>query len=206
MLAKKISDISPADLNYSFLCNSGSEANELALRLARTYTGSDEIIVLDCAYHGNTNYLTDISPYKFDGPGGNKGSPHAHKVSTPDIYRGSHRGSDGGERYAEEIKKCIQDDLGGKDVAAFICETLPGVGGQIVLPDNYLKHAFKYVRDAGGLVHRTALMQATKLSKMEMDSVLSTFEERGTVNITSLEAERPQGGGRPKVTIAWIGV
>ncbi len=67
------------------------------------------------------------------------------------------------------------------------------------------KKVERTLKDAGGALDRTALMQATKLSKMEMDGVLSTLEERGTVNITSLEAERPQGGGRPKNTIAWIG-
>lgn len=189
--AEQLCSTMPEGLEVCFFVNSGSEANELALRLARTYTGGDEIIVLDCAYHGNTNYLTDISPYKFDGPGGNKGSPHAHKVSTPDIYRGSHRGPDAGERYAEEIENCIKD-LEGKDVAAFICETFPGVGGQIVLPDNYLKHAFNYVRDAGGV----CIADEVQVGLGRLGSYFWGFEQQGVVpDIVVLG--KPIGNGHP---------
>ncbi len=60
----------PAPLKVCYFLNSASEANELALRLARAHTHRQDIIVLEHAYHGNTTTLIDISPYKFDGPGG----------------------------------------------------------------------------------------------------------------------------------------
>src|SRR5262249_12846679 len=60
----------PAPLSVVYLVCSGSEANELALRLARAYTRHNRFVVMDTAYHGNTNTLIDISPYKFNGPGG----------------------------------------------------------------------------------------------------------------------------------------
>lgn len=81
-------------------------ANDLALRLARTYTVSDETIVLAAAYHGHTSSLIEISPYKYEGAGGFKDGPRpfVHKADAPDPYRGRHRGADAGLRYAEQIK------------------------------------------------------------------------------------------------------
>ncbi len=81
----------PDSLEVCFFVCSGSEANELALRLARTYTGAEDMIVLDGAYHGNTAALIDISPYKHDGPGGKGAPPHIHTAVMPDPYRGPHK-------------------------------------------------------------------------------------------------------------------
>ncbi len=150
--AKMLTDKFPDKLNVCFFVNSGSEANELALRLAKTYTGNEDVIVLDCAYHGNTNFLIDISPYKFDGPGGQGAKPFVHKTLTPDVYRGKYRGDDAGIKYAQDVRDIIiKLSQEGRAPAAFICESLPGVGGQIVLPKNYFKNAFKYVREANGV-------------------------------------------------------
>ncbi len=137
----------PKPLEVCFFVNSGSEANELAIRLARAYTQRDDVIVLDCAYHGNTNLLIDISPYKFDGPGGAGRRDFVHPVKTPDVFRGEFRAGDTGKLYAEEIANVVKNNK----IAAFICESLPGVGGQIVLPKGYFVHAFAHVRDAGGV-------------------------------------------------------
>jgi 4-aminobutyrate aminotransferase-like enzyme len=137
----------PKPLEVLFFVNSGSEANELAIRLARTYTQRDDIIVLDCGYHGNTNLLIDISPYKFSGPGGAGRKDFVHPVKTPDVFRGEFRGENAGELYAEEIAEVTKNNK----IAVFICESLSGVGGQIVLPEGYFEHAFAHVRDAGGL-------------------------------------------------------
>ncbi len=116
----------------------------MAIRLARTYTDRDDIIVLDCAYHGNTNYLIDISPYKFDGKGGRGKKSYVHTIPTPDVYRGPHGD---GPAYAEYIRPITDNH----SVAAFIFESMPGVGGQIIFPDNYLKPAFELVRKNGGV-------------------------------------------------------
>src|SRR6185295_8091961 len=78
----------PDPLRVVLLVNSGSEANELALRMARAYTRRNDVIVVDCAYHGNTSAMIDISPYKFNGPGGHGRRAWVHKVTLPDIYRG----------------------------------------------------------------------------------------------------------------------
>ena len=152
--AGRLSDKLPEPLEVCFFVNSGSEANELALRLARNFTQQKDIIVVDSAYHGNTTAVIEISPYKFDGPGGSGAEPYIHKVETPDIYRGRYRASDpqAGKKYAEQIKVVLdQIQTQGKNVAAFICEPLMGVAGQLVLPDGYLKEAFQHVRAAGGI-------------------------------------------------------
>ena len=74
-----------------FLVNSASEANELALRLARAYTGRRDMIVLEAAYHGNTTGLIDLSPYKHAGPGGAGAPDWVHAVPIPDVYRGAYK-------------------------------------------------------------------------------------------------------------------
>ena len=112
----------PDPLSVVFLVNSGSEANELALRMARAYTRRNDVIVVDCAYHGNTSAMIDISPYKFDGPGGSGCPAWVHKVPMPDSYRGPHRGEDAGILYAEAVSNAAQDAEENGGVAAFFCE------------------------------------------------------------------------------------
>ena len=86
--ARRLADTLPDPLSVVFLTNSGSEANDLALRLARAHTGGRDMLVLDHAYHGNLTSLVDLSPYKFDGPGGGGCPPTTHVVPIPDAYRG----------------------------------------------------------------------------------------------------------------------
>jgi len=76
--AERLTALLPGPLKVCFIVNSGSEANELALRLAKTHTRCEDVIVLDHAYHGHTNTLIDISPYKFNGPGGSGKKPWVH--------------------------------------------------------------------------------------------------------------------------------
>ena len=152
--ARKLCSTLPEPLKVCFFLNSGSEANELALRLAKTHTGRNDIIVIDGAYHGNTEQLVDISPYKHDGPGGKGTPPYVHKVPMADAFRGQYRSTDpkAGLKYAEHIGEIIrQATTNHKEVAAFICEPLMSCGGQIVFPPGYLKEAFRHVRQAGGV-------------------------------------------------------
>jgi 4-aminobutyrate aminotransferase-like enzyme/Ser/Thr protein kinase RdoA (MazF antagonist) len=152
--AERLTATLPDSLSVVFMTASGSEANELALRLARTYTGNYDIIAMTSGYHGHTTSMIDISQYKFGGPGG-KGAPEwVHLVPVADGYRGEFKYSDAeaGEKYASSVRQTIADAQNkGRAIAAFICETFPSVGGQIVLPKNYLQHAYAHVRAAGGL-------------------------------------------------------
>jgi 4-aminobutyrate aminotransferase-like enzyme len=142
----------PEELSVVYLVNSGSEANELALRMARTLTGQKDMIAIEVGYHGNTSGCIDVSSYKFDGKGGSGCPEHTHIVPLPDSYRGLYRGADTGVQYAGHIQE--QVDLirsAGKNVAGFIFESILSCGGQVELPDQYLKLAFRSVHNAGGL-------------------------------------------------------
>lgn len=152
--AQRLCDLLPEPLSVCYFVNSGSEANELALRLARTHTRNTDFIVIDHAYHGNTNDIIEISPYKFDGPGGTGAPPHVHKVMIPDVFRGPYKSNDlnAGEKYALDVQRVIDElKLKNKKPAAFIHESLMSVAGQIVLPKNYLKKAYRYAREAGAV-------------------------------------------------------
>jgi 4-aminobutyrate aminotransferase-like enzyme len=152
--AERLIALLPSPLRVCFFVNSGSEANELALRLARTHTGREDIIVLEHAYHGHTSTLIDISPYKFNGPGGKGQKPWVHVAPIPDDYRGIHRRGESelGRKYAAPITEILQKlKKEGRGAAAFIAETLPSVAGQIVFPPGYLKEVYKHVRAAGAV-------------------------------------------------------
>jgi 4-aminobutyrate aminotransferase-like enzyme len=141
----------PDPLSVCFFVNSGSEANELALRLATAFSGGGEFLVIDHAYHGHTSALIDLSPYKFNGPGGRGQAKHVSVASMPDGFRGAVRGFDAGAGafYAESIAGNIDaiNARGGR-LAAFIAEGIMGCGGQMPLPDEYLKRAYTLVRQA----------------------------------------------------------
>ncbi len=144
----------PAPLRVCYLVNSGSEANDLALRLARHYTGRRDMVVLGGAYHGNLSSLIEISPYKFEAKGGPGRPPHTQVAEMPDLFRGRFRLGDpeAGRKYADEVGACLDRIKGeGRLAAGFIAESLLSCGGQIVLPDGYLKDVYRRIRAAGGV-------------------------------------------------------
>jgi 4-aminobutyrate aminotransferase-like enzyme len=152
--AQRLAAKLPEPLRVFFFVNSGSEANELALRLARTHTRREDVVVLDHAYHGHTTTLVDVSPYKFLGPGGSGRRPWVHVAPLPDDYRGAHRRDDpeAGAKYAAHVAEILgrlREE--GRGPAAFLTETLPSVAGQIVFPPGYLAAAYRHVRGAGGV-------------------------------------------------------
>jgi 4-aminobutyrate aminotransferase-like enzyme len=152
--AERLTRVLPEPLRVCFFVNSGSEANELALRLARTHTGREDVVVLEHAYHGHTTTLTDSSPYKFDGPGGRGRKPWVHVAPIADDYRGPYRRDDpeAGPKYAQHVASILEAVRAeGRSAAAYIAETLPSVAGQIVFPPNYLAESYKHVRAAGGV-------------------------------------------------------
>ncbi|HHZ99289.1 MAG TPA: aminotransferase class III-fold pyridoxal phosphate-dependent enzyme, partial [Candidatus Marinimicrobia bacterium] len=81
----------PDPLSICFFVNSGSEANDLALRLAQAYTSGKNVITVEGGYHGHLISLIDVSPYKFDGPGGEGLADHVEMVTMPDGYRGKYK-------------------------------------------------------------------------------------------------------------------
>ena len=195
LYAQKLSDKMPEPLRVCYIVNSGSEANDLALRMAWTYTQRKDVAVIDGAYHGNLSSLIDISPYKFDGKGG-KGAPtHVHKVSTPDGYRGKYKYQDplSGKKYADQIKDVINKiKRNGKRLSAFICEPLMSCAGQIVFPKDYLKYVYKYVKGEGGL----CIADEVQIGFGRMGSHFWGFETQGVIpDIVTLG--KPIGNGFP---------
>jgi 4-aminobutyrate aminotransferase-like enzyme len=144
----------PEPLRVCYFVNSGSEANELALRLARTHTRATDLIVLEAAYHGNTTTLIDISPYKANGPGGQGCPPWVHVAPLADVYRGQHKSADpqAGTKYAQALGDFIgQLAADRKPLCGYIAESCPSVGGQLLFPHGYLAAVYAQVRAAGGV-------------------------------------------------------
>jgi len=199
LYAERLCATLPASLSVCFFVCSGSEANELALRLARTYTGQKDMIIVDAGYHGNTTTLVEISPYKFDGPGGTGTPAYVHKVPMPDVYRGQYKRTDldAGEKYARYVEEAVQLIQGRQSkVAAFLCESLMGCGGQIVLPENYLKEAYHYVRNAGGV----CIADEVQVGFGRAGTHIWGFETQGVVpDIVTMG--KPMGNGHPLAAV-----
>ncbi|HML17713.1 MAG TPA: aminotransferase class III-fold pyridoxal phosphate-dependent enzyme [Bryobacteraceae bacterium] len=141
--AARLTALMPDPLRVCYFLNSASEANELALRLARAHVGREDVIVLEHAYHGHTNTLIDISPYKFDGPGGRGRKRWVRVAPLPDPLRRDDPSA--GLEYARAAGSLIDGPI------TFIAESLPSVGGQVVFPPGYLAEIYAQVRASGGV-------------------------------------------------------
>ena len=147
-LTKKL----PEGLDRCFFTNSGSESNDLALRIARHHANSKETIVLEGGYHGHSISLIEVSPYKHNGPGGQGPPEYVHTVPIPDPFRGIYRGPSSGPEYASEVKKILgQLNAEHKNISAIIVESIMGCGGQLIPPEGFLSESFGMVREGGGL-------------------------------------------------------
>ncbi len=141
-------------LEVCFIVNSGSEANDLALRLARAYTNQFDVAVLDHAYHGHTHSLIELSPYKFNHRGGQGQAEHVQVFPAPDDYRGSFKRDDPecGQKFANAAKKVIAASVAaGRKIGAFFHESLLSCGGQIPIPSGYLPEVYHAIRAFGGV-------------------------------------------------------
>ncbi|WP_417713386.1 aminotransferase class III-fold pyridoxal phosphate-dependent enzyme [Pseudophaeobacter arcticus] len=152
--ADKILSKLPDHLEVCFFVNSGSEANELALRLARAHTGAKGMVTPDHGYHGNTTGAIDVSAYKFNAKGGIGKSDWVELVEVADDYRGSYRRDDPdrAQKFADLVDPAIAAlQQRGQGIAGFIAETFPSVGGQIIPPKGYLPAVYNKIRAAGGV-------------------------------------------------------
>ncbi|MGE5278237.1 MAG: aminotransferase class III-fold pyridoxal phosphate-dependent enzyme [Acidobacteriota bacterium] len=198
--AERLCATLPEPLSVCFFVCSGSEANELALRMARAHTEGRDVVVVEGAYHGNTAALIDASPYKFDGPGGEGAPAHVHKVPMPDDYRGLYRWGDAepGERFAAHVAEAVEAARarGGKP-AAFLCESLLSCGGQIVLPPGYLAAAYRHARAAGAV----CIADEVQVGFGRVGTHFWGFETQGVVpDIVTMG--KPIGNGHPMGAVA----
>ena len=199
LYARRLAALLPDPLEVCFIVNSGSEANDLALRLARNATGRTDMVVVDGAYHGHLTSLIEISPYKFAGPGGPGKPPHTHAVPAPDVYQGPFHGDDpeAGPRYAAFVREAIERARAdGREVAGFIHESLLSCGGQVVLPPGFLRDAYRYVRKAGGL----CIADEVQVGFGRVGTHLWGFETQGVVpDIVTMG--KPIGNGFPLAAV-----
>ncbi|HEX5018752.1 MAG TPA: aminotransferase [Actinomycetes bacterium] len=149
--SERLTALLPDPLDTVFLVSTGSEANEVALRLVRAATGSHNMLAVRSAYHGWTTGTDAISTSIADNPGAASSRPSwVHIVESPNPYRGPFKGPDAGERYADDVRRVVTE-LGAGNVGGFIAEPVYGNAGGVLLPDGYLRAAYDAVRDAGGL-------------------------------------------------------
>ena len=175
--AEKLAGTLPDPLNVCFFVNSGSEANELALRLARAHTKARDLIVLEHAYHGNTTTLIAISPYKHDSPGGEGPPSWVHKAPLPTT---------------QEDAQHVVDLIGKTQLCGFIAESMPSVAGQIIFPDGYLARVYEAVRTAGGV----CIADEVQTGYGRIGTHFYAFEKYGVVpDIVVLG--KPIGNGHP---------
>ena len=165
-LGRRLVNLLPDPLEVVFFVNSGSEANDLALRLARAYTRSKNTIVVEGSYHGHTLAVLEVSPYKYEKSKEFRLKPpkdnvdfvspgkHIWKVPAPDIYRGPHRDiNTAGKEYSKTVEKACHfyQHTCGEKVGAFIVDGGMSVPGVILPPPGYLANSVKAVRAAGGV-------------------------------------------------------
>ena len=197
--AERLASTLPDGLDVCFFLSSGSEANELAIRLARAATGARDVIVLDGAYHGHTTAMIDLSPYKHAGPGGTGAPDWVHVVEQPDLYRGSFRADvqDAGARYAAGVAESLARMAErGRGVAGFLAESCPSVGGQHVLPDGYLRDVYRAVRRHGGI----CIADEVQTGLGRMGDAFYAFEAQGVVPDVVVLG-KPLGNGHPLAAV-----
>jgi alanine-glyoxylate transaminase/(R)-3-amino-2-methylpropionate-pyruvate transaminase len=151
LLAQKLASKMPPGLDVTYFVNSGSEANDLAIMMARLYTGNNDVIALRNAYHGGspgTMGLTSLHTWKLPVPQ----TTGVHHALNPDPYRSPFSGSpeEVAHRSAEDVRDLIRYSTPGK-VAAWIAEPVQGAGGVTMGAPNYLREVYAIIREHGGL-------------------------------------------------------
>lgn len=150
---ERLAGLAPDPLDTVFLVNSGTEAVDLALRLALTYTGHDTVLAVREAYHGWSMAADAVSSSVADNPRALETRPDwVHLVEAPNAVRGKYRGMKSAPQYLNDLDGDLHhlaDD--GRTVAAFIAEPVFGNAGGVLLPDGYLSGVYDRVRARGGL-------------------------------------------------------
>ena len=184
----RLSSTLPESLAMGFLVNSGSEANELAVRLARSFTGNHDMAVIEGAYHGHTGMLIDLSPYKFRGPGG-RGSPEewVHVLPIPDTYRRP------GIDYSAEAREAMKH---AGPLAGLLIESMLSCAGQIPLPPHYFSEVASAVRNQGGLL----IADEVQVGFGRVGTHMWAFQQDGVIPDIVVMG-KPIGNGHPMAAV-----
>ena len=193
--ASRIVETLPHPLEVVFFVCTGSEANDLALRISRQVTGREDVVVIDGAYHGNTTAVMGVSPNRYKGLGGRGAPLTTHEVETPDRFRGSYtyEDPDAGLKYAADAAVLFgRLEAEGRPPAAFISESLMGTAGNIVLPPGYLKATFAAARAVGAL----CISDEVQVGVGRFGTHFWGFESHGVIpDIVTMG--KPLGNGHP---------
>ncbi|MGH0150270.1 UNVERIFIED_CONTAM: hypothetical protein FKN15_055508 [Acipenser sinensis] len=167
--AEKLASLLPDPLKVIYLTNSGSEANDLAMLMARVYTGNFDVITFRGGYHGASPYamgLTSMAAYKYPIATG----IGCHTTMCPDVFRGPWGGSHCRDSPVQTIRECncspdccqakdmyvqqlkvVLDTSVSQQIAGFFAEPIQGIGGVVQYPKGFLKEAYRLVRERGGV-------------------------------------------------------
>lgn len=192
--SKRLADLAPQGLNTVFLVNSGSEANDLALRLAWAHSGARNTVSLLEAYHGWTVASDAVSTSIADNPQARTTRPAwVHPVTSPNTYRGPHRGPDSAAAYIADVEAALNKiDAKGEKLAGFIAESVYGNSGGIPLPKGYLKEVYRLVRDRGGV----AIADEVQVGYGRLGHYFWGFDEQGVVP-DIITIAKGMGNGHP---------
>lgn len=194
--AERLLKYFPESLQVIFYTCTGSEANDLALRLARAYTNQKDVLVIDGEYHGNTTAVDEISTNLMDNPTASKSvRPFTHPLIQPNTFRGKYAAETPNisELYAQDAQdKISYIQSQGRGVAAFISESLLGSGGGVEMPKDYLKKVYEHVHKAGGV----CIADEVQIGFGRMGSHFWGFQKEGVLpDIVTLG--KPMGNGHP---------
>ena len=184
----------PKKLNKIFFVCTGSEANDLAYRIAQNYSKAKDVLVINNAYHGHTNTLIDLSPYKFNGKGGFGKKNYVHVLDMPDPIRGkwTYRDKKWNQKYIDDALLKIKKIIKVNKISCFFAESILGCGGQIILPPNYLKNIFKEIRSQNGL----CIIDEVQTGFARVGNNFWSFQEHDIIpDIVTLG--KPMGNGHP---------
>jgi alanine-glyoxylate transaminase/(R)-3-amino-2-methylpropionate-pyruvate transaminase len=168
--AERLTNKFPGGLKVVYFVNSGSEANDLAVLMARAYTRNTAILTLKNSYHGMTYQtmgLTSNAAYKHAVPQ----APDIHNVMNPDVYKGPWGGAhcrdspvqttrscscsssdcQAKAKYIDQLKDIFKYSVKPGNLAAFFAESIQGMGGVVQFPKGYIKEAYKIVKENGGV-------------------------------------------------------
>jgi 4-aminobutyrate aminotransferase-like enzyme len=192
--SERLAALAPEGLDTVFLVNSGSEAVDLALRLAWAHSGARNILSLLEAYHGWTMASDAVSTSIADNPQAlTTRPPWVHAVTSPNTYRGPFRGPESAQGYIAAAKDALgKIDARGEKLAGFICETVYGNSGGIPLPKDYLREIYRLVRERGGVV----IADEVQVGYGRLGHYFWGFEEQG-VTPDIITIAKGMGNGHP---------
>ncbi|MDO6962511.1 aminotransferase [Rhizobium alvei] len=192
--SKRLADLAPEGLDTVFLVNSGSEANDLALRLAWAHSGARNMLCLLEAYHGWTVASDAVSTSIADNPQALTTRPSwVHAITSPNTFRGPFRGPDSAAGYIAAAEKALAAiDAKEEGLAGFICESVYGNSGGIPLPKGYLKEVYRMVRERGGVT----IADEVQVGYGRLGHYFWGFDEQG-VTPDIITIAKGMGNGHP---------